>query len=121
MVNISKNWLTICSMSQETIGGTLTNKIHFPKEIDFPRFNMKCSRPGKRDTMRNISCSIMFSTTFHVISRTFGLLFGQCVKNLVNTIGGVRLDRQNFSSRHPPPPPKKKVGLLYCKCLIDNK
>ena len=110
MVNISKNWLTICSMSQETIGGTLTNKIHFPKEIDFPRFNMKCSRPGKRDTMRNISCSIMFSTTFHVISRTFGLLFGQCVKNLVNTIpiGGVRLDRQNFSSRHPLPPPQKK-------------
>ena len=27
--------------------------------------------------MRNISCGIMFSSTFHVISRKFGLLFGQ--------------------------------------------
>ena len=30
-------------------------------------------------TTRNISCSIMFSSTFHVISRKFGLLFGQCI------------------------------------------
>ena len=27
--------------------------------------------------MRNISCGIMFSSTFHVISRKFGLLFRQ--------------------------------------------
>ena len=33
---------------------------------------------GKRDTTRKISCSILFSTTFQVISRNFGLLFGQC-------------------------------------------
>ena len=35
-----------------------------PKEIDFPQFNMKCSK-AKRDTSRNISCSIMFSSTVH--------------------------------------------------------
>ena len=33
---------------------------------------------GKRDITRNISCSIMFSTTFNYIPRKFGLLFGQC-------------------------------------------
>ena len=32
----------------------------------------------KRDTTRNISCSILFSSTFHGISRKFGLLFGPC-------------------------------------------
>ena len=45
-----------------------------PKEIDFPRYNMQ---RGKRDTMQNISCSIMFSTTFQIISWKFGILFGQ--------------------------------------------
>ena len=50
-----------------------------PNEIDFPRYNMKCSGENVCSTMRNISCSIMFSTTFHVISRKFGLLFGQCI------------------------------------------
>ena len=35
---------------------------------------------GKHDTCstRNFSCSIPFSSTFHVISWKFGLLFGQC-------------------------------------------
>ena len=33
---------------------------------------------GKRDTTRNFLCSISFSSTFHVITRKFGLLFGQC-------------------------------------------
>ena len=36
-----------------------------PKVTDFPRYNMYCS--------------IMFSSTFHVISRKCGLLFGQCM------------------------------------------
>ena len=38
-----------------------------PKEIDFPRYNMKCS--GENVVLHGI---------FHVISRKYGLLFGQC-------------------------------------------
>ena len=38
-----------------------------PNEINFPRYSMKCSGK-KRDTTRNILCSIIFSTTY-VISR----------------------------------------------------
>ena len=33
----------------------------------------------KRDTTQNISCSISFPSIFPVISRKFGLLFGQCM------------------------------------------
>ena len=36
---------------------------------------------GKRDTTRNISCSISVSSTFHVKSRKFGLLFGQWTRS----------------------------------------
>ena len=43
-----------------------------PKEIDFPRYNMKCSR---ENVILRGSCSIMFSTTFHVISRKFLITF----------------------------------------------
>ena len=50
-----------CARPHTQQTGTLSRK-----EIDFPRYNMKCSG-GKRDTARNISCSIMFSSTFHVI------------------------------------------------------
>ena len=50
-----------------------------PKDINFPRYYTKC-RGGNV-----ILCGIfhvvyiMFSTTFHVISRKFWLLFGQCI------------------------------------------
>ena len=49
----------------------------FPKIIDFPRYNTKCSRK-KRDTTRNFLCSISFSFTFRVISRKFELPFELC-------------------------------------------
>ena len=51
-----------------------------PKEINFPRYKMKCS--GENELLCGILhvqyWSISFSSTFHVISRKFGLLFGQC-------------------------------------------
>ena len=37
--------------------------------------NITWNVAGKRDTTLNISCIIMFSSTFHVISWKFGLLF----------------------------------------------
>ena len=40
-------------------------------------------KKGKRYTMRNISCSILFSSTFRVISRKFWLLFGQCAETYI--------------------------------------
>ena len=46
--------------------------LHCPKDIvDFPRYNMKCS--GKKRDTRNSSCSMRFSSTFHVLSRNLGL------------------------------------------------
>ena len=45
-----------------------------PKVIDFQRYNMKCS--GENVIQRGkSSCSSRFSSTFHVLSRKFGLLF----------------------------------------------
>ena len=41
-----------------------------PKIIDFARYDTICSG-GKRDTTRNISFSISFSSTIRVISRKF--------------------------------------------------
>ena len=53
-----------------------------PKEINFPRYKMKCSgetRYCAEYFMYIVQYwSISFSSTFHVISRKFGLLFGQC-------------------------------------------
>ena len=48
------------------------------RAIDFPRYKMKCS--GGNVILRWIfhACSIMFSSTFHVILWKFGLRFGQC-------------------------------------------
>ena len=42
-----------------------------PKVIDFPRYNMKCSGENVIPTTWKISCSIMISSTFHVISQKF--------------------------------------------------
>ena len=49
-----------------------------PNEIDFPRYNMKCSGENEIDTTWNISGKISCSSTLHVISRKFGLPFQQC-------------------------------------------
>ena len=40
-------------------------------------------KKGKRYTMWTISCSILFSSTFRVISRKFWLLFGQCAETYI--------------------------------------
>ena len=61
---------------------------NYPNKVNF--FCMKLTshtvpkRYGENAILRGIhsSCSIMFSTTFHVISRKFGLLFGQCMRAL---------------------------------------
>ena len=45
-----------------------------PKVIDVPRYNMKCSGENVIH-MRNSSRTIRCSSTFHVLSRKFGLLF----------------------------------------------
>ena len=49
-----------------------------PKEIDFPRYNIKCS--GENLILRGIFhvVSCFLCTTFHAILWKFGLLFGQC-------------------------------------------
>ena len=47
-------------------------KPHSPKGNRFSAIYHEMQR-GKRDTWWNISCSIMFSATFHVIPRKFGL------------------------------------------------
>ena len=44
------------------------------KEIDFPRYNMKCS--GEDVILRGIFHVVHVYTTFHVISRKCGLIFG---------------------------------------------
>ena len=58
-LTLCKKPILISSQSYNT--GTCT----VPKVIDFPRYNMKCSGDNV-DTTRNISCSISFSSTFHV-------------------------------------------------------
>ena len=59
------------------------------KVINFLRFNRNYGGENwKRDTTRNISCNISFSSTFHVISRKFELIFGQsglCVKKNISS------------------------------------
>ena len=73
-----------------------------PKVIDFLRYNTKSSGDIKILRTRNISCSISLSSTFRVISRKFGLLFGQCYrrKHRVITLRGLMSIRlflvQNF-------------------------
>ena len=57
--------------------------IHCPKGNPFSEIEHEMQW-GKSDTTRNSSCSIMFSTTFNVISRKFGSLFGQCITMLGN-------------------------------------
>ena len=51
---------------------TSNNILYYvPKVIDFPRYNMKCSVENVILRGICISFSIMFSSTFHVISRKF--------------------------------------------------
>ena len=57
----------------------LTAQHTVPKVINFSRYNMKCSGENEK-IMRNISYSIPFSSTFHVIWGKFGLL---CVLRLL--------------------------------------
>ena len=73
-----KQCINSCSFKNSVHTHMLYALFTVPKEIDFPQYNMKCSG-GQPDTTQNSSCIIMFSTTFHVISRIFGLLFGQCI------------------------------------------
>ena len=48
-----------------------------PTKIDFPRYNTKFS--GENEILRGIVHVVSsFSSTFRVISWTFGLPFGQC-------------------------------------------
>ena len=46
--------------------------------FDFSRYKIKWSGDNKRI----ILCRISFPSTFHVLSRKFGLLFGQCMRSL---------------------------------------
>ena len=66
-----------------------------PEVIDSPRYNMIVA--GKRDTTRNSSRSIMFSSTQHVKSRKLGLLLGQGTAVRVGVVVkwsvGLSLDR----------------------------
>ena len=56
-----------------------------PEEINFPQFNMKCSK--KNVILRgNISCSFTFSAAFHVISRKLGFHFGQWIVVLLHNV-----------------------------------
>ena len=47
----------------------------FPKEIDFPRYNTKCS--GENETLRGIF-RVVFGFPLHFMLYLGGLLFGQC-------------------------------------------
>ena len=71
----SSTWSWVLKIPQQELNQK--GSLHCPKGNSFPRYNMKCSW-GNVISTRNISCSIMISTTFHVISRKFVLLFGQC-------------------------------------------
>ena len=51
-----------------------------PKEIDFPRYNLKCSGENMIHTTRNILCIIMVSTTFNVLDLDY--FFGQCRRSI---------------------------------------
>ena len=53
---------------------------------------------AKRDTTRNISCSIMFSSTFHVISRKFGLLSNNVSPFLRSFSQEKNVQKSNFLS-----------------------
>ena len=86
-----------CGLSSRYSGN-----VHCPKGNRFSEYNIKCSG-GNRDTTRNTSCSISFFSTFHVISRKFGLLFGQSktyqLGNIVLPLYA-SLRVYNFRSRH---------------------
>ena len=50
--------------------------LHCPKGYHYSAIHHEMQR-GKQDTSRNISCRILFFSTYHVILRKFGLIFGQ--------------------------------------------
>ena len=66
-------------MSQGIIGlekGLIIHPLYtVPKVIDFPRYRTKCS--GENEILYVLISCISFSSLFRVISRKFGLLFGQ--------------------------------------------
>ena len=67
-----QNWVCVKGLDVYTAENKYVLFHTVPKEIDIPWYNMKCSGENAED-----SCSIIFSTTFHGISRKFWLLFGQ--------------------------------------------
>ena len=68
----SSTWSWVLKIPQQELNQK--GSLHCPKGNRFPRYNMKCSW-GNVISTRNISCSIMISTTFHVKSRKFFITF----------------------------------------------
>ena len=77
------------SLSPGCEGVTECVVVHVPKVIDFPRYNTKCS--GKNEILRGIF-HVVFRFPLHFvlnISRKFGLLFGQRMVSVRESVSRV--------------------------------